>query len=148
MPKRILICSEFLPAELRAKVFATDTITTFTLPPYAPETNPIKRVWEHLKERYLSQRLRNDYDAIVDATCIAWNELRSDAGRITSLTWTPWNTVSQKYWRPYNKTSPAVGNSLDKKLSKSPGSGSPENGIPRLAKSSAICGATRTVEKC
>jgi transposase len=70
-------------------------ITPFTLPPYAPEVNPIERVWEHLKERYLSQRLLNDYDAIVDATCIAWNKLRADTGRIASLTRTPWKPMSQ-----------------------------------------------------
>ena len=57
--------------------------------------NPIERVWEHLKERHLSQRLLNDYDAIVDATCIAWNKLVADTGRIASLTWTPWAKVSQ-----------------------------------------------------
>jgi transposase len=73
-----------------------ETITPIRLPPYAPETNPIERVWEYLKERYLSQRLLNDYDAIVDATCIAWNKLKADAGRVASLTWTPWKAVSQK----------------------------------------------------
>jgi transposase len=71
-------------------------ITPFKLPPYAPEVNPIERIWEHLKERYLSQRLLNDYDAIVAATCVAWQKLIADAGRITSLTWTPWKTVSQE----------------------------------------------------
>ena len=70
-------------------------ITPFRLPPYAPEVNPIERVWEHLKERHLSQRLLNDYDAIVEATCIAWNKLVADTGRIASLTWTPWAKVSQ-----------------------------------------------------
>ncbi len=49
-----------------------------------------------LRERHLSQRLLNDYEAIVDATCIAWNKLKADVGRIASLTWTPWKTVSQK----------------------------------------------------
>ena len=56
--------------------------------------NPIERVLEHLKERYLSQCLLNDYDAIVAATCVAWNKLRRGTGRIASLTWTPWQTVS------------------------------------------------------
>ena len=65
------------------------------IPAYTPEVNPVERIWLYLKERYLSQRLLNDYDAIVDATCIAWNKLRADTGRIASLTWTPWKTVSQ-----------------------------------------------------
>ena len=75
-----------------------DNITPMRLPPYAPEVNPIERVWEHLKERCLSQRLLNDYDAIVTATCIAWNKLRDDPGRIASLTWIPWRTMRQKWW--------------------------------------------------
>ena len=73
-----------------------DNITPMRLPPYAPEVNPIERVWEHLKEHFLWQHLLNDYDAIVSATCIAWNKLVADTGRIASLTWIPWKTVSQK----------------------------------------------------
>jgi hypothetical protein len=30
-------------------------------------------------------RLHNDYDAIVDAACKAWNRLLAETGRITSL---------------------------------------------------------------
>lgn len=65
-------------------------ITVLPLPPYAPELNPVERVWEYLKERYLSHRLLDDYDAIVDAACIAWNKLTAEAGRLSSLTWLPW----------------------------------------------------------
>ena len=60
------------------------------LPPYSPELNPVERVWLYLKERYLSHRLHDDYDAIVDATCKAWNRLRAETGRITSLCSYPW----------------------------------------------------------
>jgi transposase len=65
-------------------------ITPIRVPPYSPDTNPVERVWEFLKEKYLSQRLLNDYDAIADAACIAWNKLTAEAGRLTSLTWLPW----------------------------------------------------------
>ena len=67
-----------------------DNITLVPLPPYCPELNPAERVWEYLKERYLSHRLHGDYDAIVDAVCVAWNKLTAEAGRLTSLTWLPW----------------------------------------------------------
>ncbi len=65
-------------------------ITLVPLPPYSPELNPVERVWLHLKARFLSHRLLNDYDAIVDATCTAWNRLKAEAGRITSLCSYPW----------------------------------------------------------
>ncbi len=67
-----------------------DCITLVPLPAYSPELNPVERIWEHLKERYLSHRLLDDYDAIVDAASRAWNKLTAEPGRLTSLTWFPW----------------------------------------------------------
>ena len=69
-------------------------LTLVSLPPYSPELNPVERIWEFLKERYLSHRLLDDYDAIVDATAAAWNKLTAEAGRLTTLTWTPWAGTS------------------------------------------------------
>jgi hypothetical protein len=63
-------------------------ISPVPLPPYAPELNPVERVWLHLRERLLSHRLLDGYDAIVDARCEAWNALTPE--RIRSLTAFPW----------------------------------------------------------
>ena len=65
-------------------------ITLIPLPAYSPELNPVERVWLYLKERFLSHRLLDDYDAIVDAACKAWNRLLAEAGRIKSLCSYPW----------------------------------------------------------
>ena len=65
-------------------------ITLVPLPAYSPELNPVERVWLYLKERFLSQRLLDDYDAIVDAASNAWNRLLAEAGRIRSLCSYPW----------------------------------------------------------
>ena len=65
-------------------------VTLVPLPPYAPELNPVERVWLYLKERFLSHRLHADYDAIADAACAAWNRLTAEAGRIKSLCSYPW----------------------------------------------------------
>lgn len=67
-----------------------DCITLMPLPPYAPELNPVERVWLYLKQRFLSHRLHADYDAIVDAAATAWNRLRAETGRIASLSSYPW----------------------------------------------------------
>jgi transposase len=63
-------------------------LTLVPLPPYAPELNPVERVWLFLRERFLSHRVLDGYDAVVDACCEAWNALNSD--RIRSLTDFPW----------------------------------------------------------
>ena len=65
-------------------------ITLVPLPAYSPELNPVERVWLYLKERFLSMRLFNDYDAIVSAASRAWKRLSQEAGRLTSLTSSPW----------------------------------------------------------
>lgn len=65
-------------------------ITLVPLPPYAPELNPVERVWLYLKERFLSHRLHADYDAIAEAASQAWNRLVAEAGRLTSLCSYPW----------------------------------------------------------
>lgn len=67
-----------------------ECITFVPLPPYSPELNPVEWVWEYMKERFLSLRLLNDYDAIAEAVCKAWNRLLGETGRITSLCSHPW----------------------------------------------------------
>jgi transposase len=65
-------------------------VTLVPLPPYAPELNPVERVWLYLRERFLSLRLFRDYRAIVDACCAAWNRLVAEPGRLRSLCDQPW----------------------------------------------------------
>jgi transposase len=66
-------------------------VTLVPLPSYSPELNPVERVWLYLKERFLSHRLLDDYDAIVNAACKAWNRLIAEPGRIKSLCSYPWS---------------------------------------------------------
>jgi transposase len=72
------------------KLVVPQNVVLFPLPAYSPELNPIERIWLHLKERFLSHRLHDDYNAILDAVCDAWNRLTAEAGRITSLCAFPW----------------------------------------------------------
>jgi transposase len=62
-----------------------ESLTLVALPAYSPELNPVERVWLYLRERYLSHRLLEDYDAVVEACCRAWNALTAEPGRIKSL---------------------------------------------------------------
>ena len=70
-------------------------LTLIPLPPYSPELNPIERVWEYLRDRWLSHRVLADgYAAVVDAACAAWNALLAEPGRLRSLTSFPWLPAS------------------------------------------------------
>jgi DDE superfamily endonuclease len=63
-------------------------VTLVSLPPYAPQLNPVERVWLYLRERRLSHRVLAGYDATVDACCHAWNQLTPE--RLRSLTSYPY----------------------------------------------------------
>lgn len=75
---------------------APTNMTLEPLPPRSPELNPAERVWLFLKEKFLSHRLLDDYEAIVDAAAAAWNRVASEPGRLASLCSYPWimNCVS------------------------------------------------------
>lgn len=62
-----------------------NNITLVHLPSYSPELNAIEKVWQYLRDLYLSGRLFSGTRAIVDACCTAWNALIAEAGRIPSL---------------------------------------------------------------
>src|SRR3954451_1602640 len=66
-------------------------LTLIHPPPYSPELNPVERVWEYLRDRWLSHRvLAGGYQAVVDAACAAWNALLAEPGRLRSLPSFPW----------------------------------------------------------
>ena len=72
------------------KLAVPSCITLVPLPAYSPDLNPVERVWEYLKERFLSMRLDNDYKAIVTSASRAWRRLCRETGRLTSLTAYRW----------------------------------------------------------
>ena len=54
-------------------------ITPIFLPSRAPELNPVENVWQYLRSNWLSNRVFDTYDAIIDAACEAWQKLIAQA---------------------------------------------------------------------
>jgi transposase len=65
------------------------------LPPYSPELNPTENIWQFLRQTYLSNRVFETWEAIVDACCDAWNRLTTEPGRINSIATRNWDTEGQ-----------------------------------------------------
>ncbi|MCH8197415.1 MAG: transposase [Proteobacteria bacterium] len=63
-----------------------DNITPICLSPYAPELNPTENIWQYLRQNYLALRFLDDYDAIVDASCKAWNDILAMPDCLASIT--------------------------------------------------------------
>jgi putative transposase len=65
-----------------------DNITLLPLPPYAPELNPIERVWRYLRNNHLSNRAYVDRKHLEEAATDACSRL--DPQRLGSITRTAW----------------------------------------------------------
>ena len=60
------------------------------LPPYSPELNPQEQIWQHLKDRYLANRVFDNHQDILDACCQAWNKLAQMPDLIHSIATREW----------------------------------------------------------
>lgn len=75
------------------KLTVPDNITLLFLPPYSPELNPIERLWAYMKSHYLSNRIYDDYDHLLDAGTDAYQALTPELLKsICAIDWlTPEN---------------------------------------------------------
>ena len=71
-------------------------ITLVFLPSRAPELNPVENIWQYLRQNWLSNRVFETYDAIVEAACEAWRNLLAKPSTITSVGHRDWAHVGQK----------------------------------------------------
>jgi len=65
-------------------------ITLLPLPPKCPELNPVENVWQFMRDNWLSNRIFESYDDILDHCCFAWNRLVDQPWRIMSLGLRDW----------------------------------------------------------
>ncbi len=65
-------------------------ITLLPLPPKCPELNVMENIWQFMRDNWLSNRVFDAYDAIVDHCCNAWNKLVDQPWRIMSIGLREW----------------------------------------------------------
>ncbi len=78
-----------------AKLAVPVNITVIFLPSRAPELNPVENVWQYLRANWLSNRVFDTYDDIIDAACDAWNRLIAQPKTITSIGMRDWAHIGQ-----------------------------------------------------
>ena len=71
-------------------------ITMILLPSRAPELNPVENIWQYLRQNWLSNRVFDTYEEIIDAACDAWRKLIAQPGSITSIGMREWAHTGQK----------------------------------------------------
>lgn len=72
-----------------------DNITPIFLPSRAPELNPVENIWQYLRANWLSNRVFETYDTIIEAACDAWQKLIAEPETITSIGMRQWAHVGQ-----------------------------------------------------
>jgi hypothetical protein len=50
-------------------------LTIILLPSRSPKLNPVENIWQYPRQNWRSNRVFEDYDAILKAGCQAWNKL-------------------------------------------------------------------------
>ena len=78
------------------KLKVPSNITLLPLPAKAPELNPVENIWQYLRQNWLSNRVFETYEAIIEAACDAWRSRLAEPTTITSIGHRGWAHVGQK----------------------------------------------------
>lgn len=70
-------------------------ITPILMPARSPELNPVEQIWQYLRANWLSNRVFEDYHAIINAACDAWQKLIDQPHTIVSIGMREWAHVGQ-----------------------------------------------------
>jgi len=65
-------------------------ITIVPLPAKSPELNPVENVWQFMRDNWLSNRVFQSYDDILDHCAHAWNKLIEQPWKIMSIGLRAW----------------------------------------------------------
>jgi transposase len=75
---------------LSDKLDIPNNITLMPLPPKSPELNPVENIWQFIRDNWLSNRVFQSYDDILDHCCYAWNNLTDQPWTIMSIGLRDW----------------------------------------------------------
>src|ERR1700689_2194111 len=67
------------------KLDMPDNITPIWLPSRAPELNPVENIWQYLPQNWLSNRVFETFDDIIEPICHASNQLTAQPATIASI---------------------------------------------------------------
>jgi transposase len=79
-----------------SRLVVPKNITLLFLPSRAPELNPVENIWQYLRQNWLSNRVFETYDAIIEAACEAWRSLLAEPTTISSIGNRNWAHVGQE----------------------------------------------------
>jgi transposase len=73
--KHVVIILDGSKAHRNGIINVSEKITLYFLPPYSPELNPIERLWQFIKKKYLSFKIYDNLDEIYERGSYSWNKI-------------------------------------------------------------------------
>lgn len=78
-----------------SKLKPPSNLTLIFLPSRAPELNPQENIWQYMRANWLSNRVFETYNDIIEAACKAWKNLIALPNKITSIGTREWAHVGR-----------------------------------------------------
>jgi transposase len=75
---------------LSSQLVVPSNITLMSLPPKCPELNPVENIWQFMRDNWLSNRVFQSYDDLLDHCCDAWNKLVDQPWHIMTIGLRDW----------------------------------------------------------
>lgn len=72
------------------KLDVPGNISIIAIPSKSPELNPQENIWQYMRENWLSNRVFETYEDIVEHCCQAWNKLTDRPDLIASIGMRKW----------------------------------------------------------
>ncbi len=70
-------------------------LSLILLPSRSPELNPVENVWQYMRQNWLSNRVFETYDDIIEAANDAWRKLIATPATVTSIGMRQWAHIGQ-----------------------------------------------------
>jgi transposase len=75
---------------LSSLLVVPSNITIVPLPPKCPELNPVENICQFMRDNWLSNRVFQSYDDLLDHCCDAWNKLVDQPWHIMTIGLRTW----------------------------------------------------------
>jgi hypothetical protein len=75
---------------MSTRLVVPPNITIIALPPKCPELDPVRNVWQFMRDHWLSNRVFKSCGDLVDHCCEAWKKLTDQPWRIMSIGLRQW----------------------------------------------------------
>lgn len=86
----ILMIMDGAPCHRSGVLRIPRNIRLLWLPPYSPELNPVENLWAEVREKWFSNCVFRDMEAVIERLIQALNDYESDPDRIAQLSLFPW----------------------------------------------------------